>query len=419
MTTDSTEHPNIIMVTVDSLRADHCGFMGYEKDTTPILDKMAKEGTVFTTAYAPGSRTPHSLPSMFTGEYPDSVLGQEDGIQDTQRHVSRHIDRYDTIQDRLSRLGYETAGFTPNPWTSEYFGFGQGFDYYEDFMNEDRSERLWERMIAGRGSKTIAGVRLVMSWLQRANTFKAWEHFYDEIVEWIGNASEPYFVWVFLLDVHFPYLPDRQARTQSRWRTYEGNLRLYLESQQTPYSNRIHDQLVTAYDDSVRYTDRFFEDLQSDINDAVILATADHGEAFGEHGTYGHHDQLYEQNVHVPLILWGDVSNKTIAKPFTLRSLPDLLTTVATGGDVESVTKDTVGSIASGGDRIAISTENWRFIQRAGGENEVRVVPDPEIDIDDVSTLEFCRRLLETWKEHHTERKRVEGAIDQIDRTEL
>ncbi|WP_193767745.1 sulfatase [Halorientalis pallida] len=419
MTIDQDSHPNIVMVTIDSLRADHCGFMGYEKNTTPMLDRMANEGMVFSNAYAPGSRTPHSLPSMFTGEYPDSVLGHVNGMDDTQEDISGHIDRHVTIQDQLSDLGYETAGFTPNPWTSEYFGFGRGFDHYQDFMDEDRSEKIWERMIAGRGSKTIAGVRLLMSWLQRANTFKAWEHFYDNITQWISEANEPYFVWVFLLDVHFPYLPDQKATSQSRWRTYEANLRLYLESQQTPYSNRVHDQLVTAYDDSIRYTDRFLERIASDVQDAVIVTTADHGEAFGEHGTYGHHDQLYKQNVHVPLVIWGNGPGETVSAPFSLRLLPELLNTIAIGGDVATVAKDTAGSIASGGDKLRISGKNWRFIQRSDGDDEVRLTTDDGARVDDLETINLCRRLLDGWMEHHSECGRIKNAIYDIEHHEI
>ena len=140
---------NIVLVTVDSLRADHCSFAGYDRETTPALDEMAADGLVFENAIAPGAITPESLPAIFTGRYPATPSDDGGRIATTRGQIRRHMQVCDTLPERLSRLGYTTGAFTPNPWTSRYFGFDQGFDRFEDFMDADISSSIWERMLAG------------------------------------------------------------------------------------------------------------------------------------------------------------------------------------------------------------------------------------------------------------------------------
>ena len=365
MSEPTTGDQNIVLVTVDSLLADRCGFMGYEHDTTPTLDEMAADGLVVDHAIAPGPVTPASLPAMFTGKYPLAVDDDSPGgtpeLGAARSQIRRHMQTRDSLPARLSRRGYTTAGFTPNPWTSRYFGFDAGFDHFEDYMDEDFSSTIFERMLSGDGSTLASAARLVLSWLQRENVFKPWEAFYDDIVAWTQQAPEPYFLWVFLLDVHFPYLPTGAYRSQSRLREYEANLRLYLE-EQTDYGQRVHDQLSTAYDDAVRYTDEFFAQLRADLDDPLVVVTGDHGEAFGEHGTYTHQDQLYEENIRVPLVVSGGPSG-SIDGPVSLRAMPELVTSLATTGDVPDLSEPFTVARSKSGDRIAVRSRHAKFIE--------------------------------------------------------
>ncbi|MGM0718657.1 MAG: sulfatase-like hydrolase/transferase, partial [Halobacteriota archaeon] len=192
---DSTDPGrNIVFVTVDSLRADRCGFMGYDEPTTPTLDAMAADGVVVEHAVAPGPITPASLPAMFTGKYPlaidDDSTGGTPELTAARGQIRKHMEAQDSLPAMLSRQGYTTAGFTPNPWTSRYFGFDAGFDHFEDYMSEDVSSSIFERMLSGEGSKSASALRLVLSWIQRENVFKPWEAFYEDIVEWIELAPE-------------------------------------------------------------------------------------------------------------------------------------------------------------------------------------------------------------------------------------
>ena len=407
---------NIVFVTVDSLRADRCGFMGYDEPTTPTLDAMAAEGFVIEHAIAPGPITPASLPAMFTGKYPlaidDDSPGGTPELSSARGQIRQHMQARDSLPAMLSRQGYTTAGFTPNPWTSRYFGFEDGFDHFEDYMAEDVSSTIFERMLSGDGSTLAAAARLVLSWVQRENVFKPWEAFYDDIVAWTERAPEPYFLWVFLLDVHFPYLPTEAYRSQSRWREYEANLRLYLEEQRN-YDDRIHEQLSTAYDDAVRYTDQFFARLRADLDDPLVVVTGDHGEAFGKHGTYTHQDQLYEENIRVPLVIGGGPSGH-LEGPVSLRSIPALLTDLAATGEVPDVDEPFAIARSKSGDSLAARGRRAKYIS-GNGRRELYDLQDGEqtsIRNDDLDAL--CRAVVDQARESGVEEARLSDAAGEV-----
>jgi len=409
-----SERANILLVSVDSLRADHCGFMGYEKDTTPTLDAMAEEGLMFENAIAPGPSTPASLPATFTGHYPATRMTGSREVPDMTRRFRAHLERHETIAEHLSRLGYNTAGFTSNPWTCRHFGFDSGFDHFQDFLNQDSSSGIWRRILEGKGSQPLAVLRLMSNWMEREAMFKPWAAFYDEIIEWTQNADEPYFLWVFLLDPHFPYLPSDEHRSQSRWRTYEANLRLYLESQTTPYSPRVHEQLVTAYDDAVRYTDDFFKCLREDLepNGPCIVVHADHGEAFGEHGTYGHHRQLYDSNVRVPLVVSG-VRSETVIEPVSIRSIPDLVARLARKDDPASVSKCSVITKSGDGSISAVRGRKWLFINENGDKRFFFIKDKGERAVEDDILNTLAQKVLDARAESGREEDRIAAAMNQ------
>ncbi|EMA44811.1 sulfatase [Halococcus saccharolyticus] len=405
-----SEQPNIVLVTVDSFRADHCSFMGYEHETTPALDVMAEEGAVFTNAIAPGPTTPESLPATMTGTYPTGA-GSGDELASTRTEIRDHVLAHDTLAEKLSRRGYATGAFTPNPWTSRYFGFDRGFDRFEDFMGDDLSSSIWSRMLEEGGSKALAATRLVLSWMQRENVFKPWSAMYDDIVSWAQRAEKPYFLWVFLLDVHFPYLTGDTYRSQSRWREYEANLRLYLEDQHTPYSPRVHEQLVTAYDDSIRYTDAFFERLRSDVEDTVIVVHGDHGEAFGEHGTYTHQHQLYRENIHVPLVVSG-VPSRRIDRPISLRAIPRLLTGIAETGAVPDIENPFVAARTD--ETAAIDSGRVKYLRNGDGEELYDIGRDEQSQVSNDQLGALCRGVLAQFDASMAEQRTIGEAAREV-----
>jgi len=410
---------NVVLVTIDSLRADHCSFMRYERETTPAMDEMAEEGIVYENAIAPGPSTPESMPSIFTGQYPvveRSDRGGEPDLQARRERIRQHMEKRYTLPERLSDMGYRTGGFTPNPFTSRFFGFDQGFDHFQDFMGEDRSTGpVYDRIFQGflQGNSVASTFRPVVNWLQREEVFKPWETFVDDAIEWASRGPEPYFLWLFLMDAHNPYTTSDEYRTQSRWETFQANWRFWRESHETPFDETIHDRLVTAYDDSIRYADagvgRLREALSNDRTTVVVHA--DHGEAFGEHGHYGHEPYLYEENVHVPLVV--DAGRQgLVGSPVSLRSLPDIVP-----GASERTTRDRayVVSRTHDGNRIAVRGRHWKVIENGERATLYDVSGDEDTDLGcKYDTMPDLRRIVSHQQVAEAERVTVADEARKI-----
>jgi arylsulfatase len=385
---------NVVLVTVDSLRADHCGFAGHDRDTTPTLDAMARDGLVFENAVAPGPSTSESVPAVFTGRYP--VRRPTDGgtVDERIGRIAPHMAARDSLAERLSRRGYETAAFTPNPFTSRYFGYGAGFDHYRDFLEGSR-QSLYEQFLHGtlRGSRFYMPVRVALNWVGREEAFKPWESFYDEVLAWAERASEPYFLWLFLMDVHHPYLPGAERRSLSRPALYHANWKLRHRDYEPPLGDRTHEALLTAYDDAVRYADDCLARLRTDLGgaDTTFVVTADHGESFGEHGTYEHHggafgnageqeyhSYLYEENLHVPLVVAGDETTGAVGEVVSLRRLPDLVVDAATGGvDPSAHTRPYATAQTMDAGKVAVRTRTHKYIETTDGSELYDLRSDP------------------------------------------
>lgn len=395
-----TDRPNLVLLTVDSLRADYCGFGGSERGLTPNLDRLAEEGLVFSNAITPGPSTLDALPGIFTGR--DLVSGGGS----TEELLRHHLRARDPIPRRLSRLGYETAGFTANPWTSRYFGFDEGFDYFEDFLDE---HGITADEAASDSTASYA-LRLLRNWRNEAGMVKSWDSFYDDVLSWIETASEPYFCWIFLVDVHMPYLPVDGFRSQSLPSTYAGNLWLYLNGHDPGALERVfRRRLRSAYADTVRYTDdrigRFVDELDGD---SVVTIHADHGEAFGENGVYGHGPTLSEEQVHVPLLVANGPAGR-VEEPFSLRRLPALLETLARRGDPAALAEPYVGT-RNRNPRFAIRGRDWKFCSSAEGEQLYAVGPEGVRERSDPALAARSRSLVERWRRGEREREDLSAA---------
>jgi arylsulfatase len=415
---------NVVLVTFDSLRADHCGFMGYDRDTTPALDRMATAGLSFEHAISPGPSTPESMPVILTGEFPLDVGGTDGSLLASRRaKIGRHMEARETLAERFARAGYDTAAFSPNPYTSRYFGFDEGFDHFEDFMGGSR-ERLYRGMLDGVLSGTSLGsvlpFRILLNWLQREEVFKPWEAFYEDVRAWTRQASEPYFVWILLMDTHDPYLVPASHRTQSRRAMYHANYRLWRQGHEPPFSETTHERLVRAYDDSIAYSDAFLERLRTDLgdDDPLIAVHGDHGEAFGEHGTYGHHQQLYEENVHVPFVVDGG-PDRTIERPITLRDTPELLTSLAIDGTVPALDAPAVPAETLDEDRLALRGRRWKYL-RDGAETELYDLADGEQrEVQNEELRAVARDIASERDERRAERQRIADAATEVVNEEL
>lgn len=381
---------NIVLVTVDSLRADHCGWQS-DTNTTPNLDELATESLTFTSAIAPGPRTPSSVPVTHTG-VPFARNGHDTSqYEGRAARIRSHIEQFPTISQLLHEEGYTNVAFTANFWTTPDTAFDTGFDRFEEVGRTGGNVyALFE------GTPVEKPARLFDRWLHNDTWFSQWRTFYDDVVTTIDQVDDPVFAWVFLLDTHNPYLvPRADRREASAYGMYSAFFRanrvLKQTAGRTAYDTSLDgdtlEKLERAYRDSVRSVDTFVDRLLSDIDDeTVLLFHSDHGEAFGEHGTYGHQPVLYEENIHVPLLIQGAGTADTIDRPLSTAEMQEMLVSYARGEDLEPTqwTADYAVARTEADDAIAVRGDRWKYIQTGDTEGLYDLNEDPA-ETDDVA----------------------------------
>lgn len=332
--------PNVIILLVDMLRADHMGCYGYHRNTTSNIDRLASEGVLFRNALSEASWTLPSTVTLLTGLQP-SVHG-------AKHSHSALSDEVDTMAEIFSRNGYSTAAFVANPYLKKAFNVSQGFDEYDDdFISHTYFDSA--RKSAAVLAKTILGLENLKLLFSRKdydafNTEYAedrevrwWSekmdigHVNARALDWVrDNRDHPFFLYLHYIDIHGPYIPPRPF--------VEDGARSELE------------QAINLYDGALRYVDSqidlFVRRLdQLGIRDnSIIIITSDHGEEFKEHGKLGHGHNLFEEEVRVPLIFLG-----TPAFPFRAIihepvGLVDLLPTMTDYLDLQVPASPTDGS---------------------------------------------------------------------------
>jgi choline-sulfatase len=249
-----TSSPDVYLITIDTLRADHVGCYGYKQVETPALDALAADGVRFTQAFTHSPITNTSHITILTGLLP-SVHGVTDfGVPLSPQHV--------TAAELLKKRGYQTAAFIGAVILDSNTlapGLDRGFDFYDNFPTKTETKQRWGR-VERRGMEVVAHA----------------ETWFDK------HRAGPHFVWVHLYDPHDPYEPP------------------------PPFSEKYKDHL---YDGEIAYADsavaRWIAFLKKAgvYDNAMIVVTGDHGEGLGEHGEETHGLFLYDSTLHVPLIL--------------------------------------------------------------------------------------------------------------------
>lgn len=427
----SSDRPNIVMVTIDSLRGDHCGFLGDDRGLTPTMDALAEGGVLFENAIAPGPQTFSSMPTVFTGrprppttleEYP-----QESHWERRLAAIDEHLHRYPSLPERLQELGYDTAGVTPNPWTSSASGFDRGFEHFVDLS--DGVTGGWSHTLA----KHLPGidadsrpVALVLNMLSGNEFFCQWETLYDKIVRIREQLSEPYFLWIFALDTHFPFITSRTYRQeQSLFGAYSSAYRSSepMRGNQAEMSESVRESVKRSYRDTVRASDAFIERLRSDFtdDDPVLVVHSDHGESFGEHGNYGHHHrQVYEENIHVPYFIHNASVNETVSAPTSLARVYDTTLAIARDGFTDPDFADDTCAIAASecGRERAVRGSRFKYIEQRDGRLlfDLECDPDEQTDLSD-ERPDLCRELqrkLDRRDRHLSETDQLYRATRQI-----
>lgn len=364
---------NIILVTLDSLRADHCSFMGYHRDTTPTIDRMASKGLVFKNAIAASIGTPASMTCTFTGDYPSvSTFG---ALPEPWRKL---LSKRKTLAQVLSQNGYATGAYNPNVFVSSYFGFNKGFDHYEDFLNlQDTMDSIYHKILdralkSGRKGFT-SSLRNMRNLIKREEVFKPWEDYYPQIIEWVEGCKKPFFLWVLLLDTHHPYLaPSETRQWSSLFSMLYSNWKLQMIKGDARLSEKEKRNLINAYDDSIHYADNFIERLWRDLRDEdpIFVIHSDHGEAFGEHGKYGHGPLLYKEFIHVPLVIYNCDKEGKVVRPVSLTGIsPTIMELIGRRNEFPSKSflegeRDwAISKVFEGGKRkLAIRMKDWKYL---------------------------------------------------------
>jgi arylsulfatase A-like enzyme len=364
---------NVVLIVMDTVRAQNMGLYGYARNTTPRLSTWARRGIRFDQALAPAPWTLPSHCSFMTGQWP-STLGA---------HWQPTLDRaYPTLAEFLASRGYLTAGFAANTyWCSYESGMDRGFAHYEDYP-------LTPRSILG---STVPG-RWILESLFRpvdfssAKWIRSQSRWAGEInrsfLNWLtreGQTGRPFFAFLNYIDAHEPFLPPEGDEVPFGRRPESADdykmLLEYWDRDKLKLTERDVVLAQDAYDDCIAALDHQVGALLDELErrgllrDTLVMITADHGEQFGEHGVFNHGFSLYAQEVRVPLLIISDgaPAGLSIREPVSLRDLP------ATVVDLTGLGS---GSTFPG----SSLAECWRAAPEAGGSARVsRAVSEVDI----------------------------------------
>ena len=297
--------PHLLLISIDSLRADHLACYGYSRVTSPHLEQLAKEGVLFEDVMAETSWTLPTHATMMTGLTSNVHQVFFDGASIP--------DEYPTLADTLAAAGYANYGVWSGPYLHPLFGFGQGFaeDHYvgvlgetafdregfsfqdpEDFQARNQTNRLAHRKVTS-PEVTAQGLAFLEEHLQH-------------------TPDQPFFLFLHYFDVHYDYVPPKEY-----WRRFDAdydgpsNGRNFLKDPQmnADLSERERQHLLARYDGEILWTDehigRVLEFLETSglKDDTVIAVISDHGDEFWEHGNKGHRNTLYQEVLHVPWMI--------------------------------------------------------------------------------------------------------------------
>lgn len=332
--------PNVVLITLDTVRADHLSVYGYGRETTPFLKSwVANDATLYMRSIATSNWTLPTHASIFTGRSP-MVHGARWSRE--WRRPMAISKRTPMLAELLARAGYRTAGVAANfGFLAPQFGFDRGFSEYDALPLTDIFARGGGReyLLRERVRRTIA--TLVES--ARAGMLFANADAIDGkarvFLRSAAGGSQPFFLFLNFMDAHSPYVSPPEFATRFRGRTLgyrrgssrpseddEGRLVQPLSREET-----LH--LASQYDGAIAYLDDRLRDLVESLrtlgvyDNSLVIVTADHGEGFGEHGYMDHGRSLYQEELHVPLIVKYPHERNGATVDFLVSGL-DLLPTV-------------------------------------------------------------------------------------------
>ncbi|MBT8453585.1 MAG: sulfatase-like hydrolase/transferase [Deltaproteobacteria bacterium] len=247
-----SKSPSILVITVDTLRADRLGCYGFAAAQTPNIDRLSREGVRVHHAVAPAPITMPSHTSIFTGLDPPAHGVRDNGTFPVPQEI-------ETLAERLKSAGYQTQAFVSAEVLHSRYGLDQGFDGYDDELRKEARPTDFDRQ-ERTGDETM-----------------------DRALQWLSerpSKAEPFFVWVHLFDPHQPYRPP--ASVQGAPTLYDGEI---------AFADQQIGRLIEAFE------------REGVLDETIVVFTSDHGESLGEHGEETHAVFIYESTIRVPLLV--------------------------------------------------------------------------------------------------------------------
>lgn len=297
-----TGAPNLLLITLDTLRADHLSSYGYERHTSPNIERLAQGGALFESAFSPSSWTLPAHASMFTGRLPS----------EHKADWTEPLDgRYPTLAEALAARGYRTGAFSANTsYVAPEWGLARGFSRFEAYGNS----------IVADAATTIYGKKLAVNLLPRLGYHdipgrKRASEVNRQFFEWLSQSDDhPFFAFLNYFDLHDPYLTVAPYRTQFSDEVTRGEL-INFQFQAGSFRRKpvlTPDEIqaeIDSYDGCLAYLDAQLGALLAELNrlgldNTLIILTSDHGEAFGNHDLFGHGNSVYLETLQVPLTFY-------------------------------------------------------------------------------------------------------------------
>lgn len=328
----ASDAPNVIVIIVDTLRADHLSSYDYERDTSPFMDSLAAEGVRFENAISPSSWTQPVHASMLTGRY----------TYEHQAETSPLDDTYPTIGEVMQANGYRTGAFSANTlFFTRRQGHGRGFLHFEDNY-QSAADAFFNSSVYG-FLFDFYGLRRFLNY-EGVPTRVLASDINTAVLDWVDRDDRPFFVFMNYFDVHDPYTPPEPYRSKYASMPNPGGLiNGFMERYSPSLTPEQIQTEIDAYDGSISYVDdqikALFGELEARglLENTIVIVTSDHGESFGEHdGILQHSASLYLDEIHVPLIVWGPgqvPAGKTVDTPVTITALPSTILSLVGAAD--------------------------------------------------------------------------------------
>lgn len=385
----------VILIVVDALRPDRLTPYGFARDTSPNISKLADEGIIFTNYFVNGNWTRPSTASLVTGLYPASHA--------VEREWDRLAEQFVTLAERLEAIGIPTGAVVGNGNAGSAFGLGRGFSYYAD------TTRHWEGL-----PKAEEVVDLALPFID-------------------DHADEPFFLMLFFVDPHDPYHAPGKYENM-----FVSDLSVPLirspHWERQRYSKAQIDRMTATYDGAVRYTDaqigRFFDSLRKRgiYDQATIIITSDHGEAFGEHGVFLHSHHMYDEIIRAPLVIRAPKMSRRGVYNHTLFQTVDVLPTIARayGAKVPSdlpgldIFRHLAEPDLANRDRVIISEfNNFGIRRRSIRTYRRKVIYSEPADEKEFMATVGNRELLPSVSFDHEQIQMFDLARDPFEKTDL